>query len=101
MYTSTVLGYPRIGARRELKQALEAYWSGKTGREALLAAGRDERKRTWLRLAELGLTALPSNTFSLYDQVLDTAVLVGAVPDRFRDLDPLDAYFAMARGNGT
>ncbi|WP_027342354.1 5-methyltetrahydropteroyltriglutamate--homocysteine S-methyltransferase [Hamadaea tsunoensis] len=101
MYGSTVLGYPRIGARREIKQALEAYWSGRTARDALLAAGRDERRRTWLRLAELGLTAPPSNTFSFYDQVLDTAVLVGAVPERFRGLDPLDAYFAMARGNGT
>ncbi|MFC4115907.1 5-methyltetrahydropteroyltriglutamate--homocysteine S-methyltransferase [Nonomuraea zeae] len=93
---STVLGYPRIGPRRELKRALEAYWDGRTSRAELDRAGAEIRERTWRRLAELGLEGLPSNTFSLYDQVLDTAVLLGAVPSRYRDA--ADPYFAMARG---
>ncbi|MEV4089058.1 5-methyltetrahydropteroyltriglutamate--homocysteine S-methyltransferase, partial [Nonomuraea fuscirosea] len=93
---STVLGYPRIGPRRELKRALEAYWDGRATRAELDQAGAEIREHTWRRLAELGLDGLPSNTFSLYDQVLDTAVLLGAVPARYRDA--ADPYFAMARG---
>ncbi|MBN6053160.1 5-methyltetrahydropteroyltriglutamate--homocysteine S-methyltransferase [Nonomuraea sp. RK-328] len=93
---STVLGYPRIGPRRELKRALEAYWDGRSAREELDRAGAELRERTWRQLAELGLEALPSNTFSLYDHVLDTAVMLGAVPKRY--LDAEDPYFAMARG---
>ncbi|WP_116952683.1 5-methyltetrahydropteroyltriglutamate--homocysteine S-methyltransferase [Jiangella endophytica] len=99
---ATVPGYPRIGRDRELKRALETYWAGESGRGELDAAARTERERTWRRLAELGLDAVPSNTFSLYDQVLDAVVLAGAVPPRFASLglDGLDAYFAMARGTG-
>ncbi|MEU8396366.1 5-methyltetrahydropteroyltriglutamate--homocysteine S-methyltransferase [Nonomuraea sp. NPDC048892] len=93
---STVLGYPRIGPRRELKRALESYWDGRASRAELDRVGAEIRERTWHRLAELGLEGLPSNTFSLYDQVLDTAVLLGAVPARYRDA--ADPYFAMARG---
>ncbi|MDA0638454.1 5-methyltetrahydropteroyltriglutamate--homocysteine S-methyltransferase, partial [Nonomuraea sp. MCN248] len=93
---STVLGYPRIGPRRELKHALESYWDGRSTREDLEAAGAAIRERTWRGLAGLGLEGLPSNTFSLYDQVLDTAVLLGAVPERY--LQAADPYFAMARG---
>ncbi|GAB2913434.1 5-methyltetrahydropteroyltriglutamate--homocysteine S-methyltransferase [Nonomuraea fastidiosa] len=94
--TSTVLGYPRIGPRRELKRALESYWAGRSSRAELDRVGAELRERTWRRLAELGLEGLPSNTFSLYDHVLDTAVLLGAVPKRYRDA--ADPYFAMARG---
>ncbi|MGW4794482.1 5-methyltetrahydropteroyltriglutamate--homocysteine S-methyltransferase [Nonomuraea sp. NPDC004297] len=93
---STVLGYPRIGPRRELKRALESYWGGRSTRADLERVGAELRERTWRRLAELGLDGLPSNTFSLYDQVLDTAVLLGAVPERYRDA--ADPYMAMARG---
>ncbi|MGN9838173.1 5-methyltetrahydropteroyltriglutamate--homocysteine S-methyltransferase [Nonomuraea sp. H19] len=93
---STVLGYPRIGPRRELKRALESYWDGRSTRAELDRVGAEIRERTWRRLAELGLEGLPSNTFSLYDQVLDTAVLLGAVPARYQEAD--DPYFAMARG---
>jgi 5-methyltetrahydropteroyltriglutamate--homocysteine methyltransferase len=104
---ATVLGYPRIGPNRELKWALEAYWEGRTGADELRATGRELRAATWRRLAALGLAAPVSNTFSLYDHVLDTALLLDAVPDRYRALagpdgDRLDAYldsyFAMARG---
>ena len=95
---TTVLGYPRIGGRRELKKATEAFWSGR-----ITAAGLEEtaarlRGETWATLRDAGLSAIPSNTFSLYDHVLDTAVLFGAVPERFAGLSGLDAYFAMARG---
>src|SRR5262245_51293172 len=93
---STVLGYPRIGPRRELKWALESYGDGRTDRDELLSVGRELRAQTWRRLAAAGLAALPSNTFSLYDHVLDTAVLFDAVPDRYREQP--DPYFAMARG---
>ena len=72
---STVLGYPRIGPRRELKWALEAHWDGRTTRADLDAVGADLRERTWRRLTDLGLGGVPSNTFSNYDQMLDTAVL--------------------------
>src|ERR1700754_1569139 len=72
---ATIPGYPRIGPNRELKRALESYWSGESGRAELEAAARTERERTWRRLAELGLDSVPSNTFSLYDQVLDAALL--------------------------
>ncbi|GIH33791.1 5-methyltetrahydropteroyltriglutamate--homocysteine S-methyltransferase [Microbispora amethystogenes] len=95
---STVLGYPRIGPDRELKRALEAYWEGRSDRAALERTARRLREDTWRRLAELGLGGLPSNTFSYYDHVLDTAVLLGAVPERYRNDDDLTAYFAMARG---
>ncbi|MEU4511904.1 5-methyltetrahydropteroyltriglutamate--homocysteine S-methyltransferase [Nonomuraea wenchangensis] len=94
--TSTVLGYPRIGPRRELKRALESYWDGRSTRAELERTGAELRARTWHRLAGLGLEGLPSNTFSLYDHVLDTAVLLGAVPERYRQA--ADPYFAMARG---
>jgi 5-methyltetrahydropteroyltriglutamate--homocysteine methyltransferase len=95
---STVLGYPRIGPRRELKRALEAHWDGRSSHAELRATGDALRAASWGRLASLGLAELPSNTFSFYDHVLDMAQLVDAVPERYRGADPLDTYFAMARG---
>ncbi|GFJ90265.1 hypothetical protein Prum_039070 [Phytohabitans rumicis] len=93
---STILGYPRIGPQRELKKALEAYWDGRAGRADLDRVGAQLRAAAWQRLAALGLDTLPSNTFSEYDQVLDTTVLLDAVPARYRAA--ADPYFAMARG---
>jgi 5-methyltetrahydropteroyltriglutamate--homocysteine methyltransferase len=95
---TTVLGYPRIGAQRELKKETEAFWAGRSTAAGLQAAAADLRRQTWETLRDAGLTGIPSNTFSLYDQVLDTAVMVNAIPERFAGLDGLDAYFAMARG---
>ena len=97
---STILGYPRIGPNRELKKAVEGYWAGKITAEALAEAGATIRAQTWTGLSEAGLDEAPSNTFSYYDQVLDTAIAVGAIPDRFRELglSELDTYFALARG---
>ena len=100
---STVHGFPRIGDRRELKTATEGYWAGRVPAQELAATARDLRRRTWELLRDAGLGQVPSNHFSLYDQVLDTCVLVGAVPERHRrsagsrEVD-LDTYFAMARG---
>jgi 5-methyltetrahydropteroyltriglutamate--homocysteine methyltransferase len=96
---STVLGYPRIGPRRELKRALESYWAGRCSAAELVEVGRGLRASTWRDLAAAGLAAVPSNTFSLYDHVLDAATLVDAVPDRYRGVgSALDVSFAMARG---
>ncbi|MFY1668599.1 5-methyltetrahydropteroyltriglutamate--homocysteine S-methyltransferase [Plantactinospora sp. WMMB334] len=97
---STVLGYPRIGANRELKKAVEAYWAGGIDAEALEQTAAGLRAEVWRTLANARLDAIPSNTFSYYDHVLDTAVAVGAIPARFArlGLSELDTYFAMARG---
>jgi 5-methyltetrahydropteroyltriglutamate--homocysteine methyltransferase len=95
---STVLGYPRIGPQRELKKATEAYWAGRETAVGLEQTAAGLRRQTWETLRDAGLSDIPSNTFSLYDHVLDTAVMVNAVPKRFAGLEGLDAYFAMARG---
>ncbi len=96
------LGVPRIGRRRELKLALESYWSGKSSADDLLAAARALRAASWAEQRDRGVAIIPSNDFSLYDHVLDTAVMVGAVPARYGWSGgevPLDTYFAMARGS--
>ncbi|QWV98795.1 5-methyltetrahydropteroyltriglutamate--homocysteine S-methyltransferase [Geomonas nitrogeniifigens] len=96
---ATVLGHPRIGIARELKKALEAYWSGATPAESLLATAQEIRTRHWSIMKEAGLDQVPCNDFSLYDHMLDMAVTVGAIPDRFQKIaDPLNRYFALARG---
>ena len=95
------LGFPRIGLRRELKVALESYWSGKSTLADLHAAAAGLRVAHWARQKALGADILPSNDFSLYDHVLDTSALIGAVPARY-DWDgetvDTDLYFTMARG---
>ncbi|MCX7587996.1 5-methyltetrahydropteroyltriglutamate--homocysteine S-methyltransferase [Phenylobacterium sp. 58.2.17] len=99
--TVATLGFPRIGPRRELKTALERYWSGKSDRAELLALAAELRARTWRRQAELGVDHVPSNDFSLYDHVLDTSAMVGAIPPVYGWSGgpvELDTYFAMARG---
>ena len=96
---TALLGYPRIGAKRELKHALESYWSEEATAEQLLSTATQLRSRHWTSQREAGIDVLPCNDFSLYDTVLDTAVMVGAVPERFQQLPDLDAYFAMARGD--
>ena len=95
---TTVLGYPRIGAQRELKKATEAFWAGRETEVGLGEAAATLRRQAWESLRDAGLSGIPSNTFSLYDHVLDTAEMVGAIPARFAGLRGLDAYFAMARG---
>lgn len=98
---ATNLGFPRMGPRRELKTALEAYWAGKIDASELQASASELRKGVWGFHAEVGIDHIPSGDFSLYDHVLDAAVAVGAIPERYRsvdEIDPLDRYFAMARG---
>jgi 5-methyltetrahydropteroyltriglutamate--homocysteine methyltransferase len=95
------LGTPRIGPRRELKLALESFWSGATDEKALIEAGIALRAANWARQKKLGVTVIPSNDFSFYDQVLDTSVMVGAIPEIYGwngGEVSLATYFAMARG---
>ncbi len=95
------LGTPRIGLKRELKFALESYWSGKTDQTALMQTARDLRAANWARQKARGVDIIPSNDFSLYDQVLDTSFMVGAIPAVYGTRADLDTYFAMARGSQT
>ncbi|MGB4137220.1 MAG: 5-methyltetrahydropteroyltriglutamate--homocysteine S-methyltransferase, partial [Microbacterium sp.] len=105
----TILGYPRIGRRRELKKAVEAFWAGRISEQELEQTAAELRAATRTRLVGLGLgredSAVPES-FSFYDQVLDAAVAVGAIPARFEDLRDEDgaiglpAYFTIARGEG-
>ncbi|MCR6664379.1 MAG: 5-methyltetrahydropteroyltriglutamate--homocysteine S-methyltransferase [Luteimonas sp.] len=101
MTTVTNLGFPRIGAKRELKRAVEAYWRGESSAGQLLDQAQALRHRHWQLQHAAGADCVPSNDFSLYDHVLDTAFLFDAIPQRYRalaDADPLQGYFAMARG---
>ncbi|MCK8646059.1 5-methyltetrahydropteroyltriglutamate--homocysteine S-methyltransferase [Mycobacterium colombiense] len=99
-FTATVVGSPRIGPKRELKRATEGYWAGRTSRADLEKVAATLRRDTWKGLLDAGLDSVPVNTFSYYDQVLDTAVMLGALPARAAQVaDDLDRYFAAARGN--
>ncbi|MEP7453685.1 5-methyltetrahydropteroyltriglutamate--homocysteine S-methyltransferase [Phyllobacterium sp. SB3] len=96
------LGVPRIGRRRELKFALESYWSGKSSATELLATAKELRAASWTEQRDRGITRIPSNDFSLYDHVLDTAIMVGAIPAAYGWKGgevSLETYFAMARGS--
>ncbi|WP_407554706.1 5-methyltetrahydropteroyltriglutamate--homocysteine S-methyltransferase [Streptomyces sp. Pv4-95] len=111
---ATVYGYPRQGQHRELKKAIEGYWKGRVGADALRQTAAELRRANWQQLADAGVHEVPSGDFSYYDHVLDTSVMVGAVPERHRaavgaDASPssrlrssrgcpIDVYFAMARG---
>jgi len=95
------LGTPRIGPRRELKIALENYWSGKSDEASLLEAAAALRIANWARQKSLGVSVIPSNDFSLYDHVLDTSVMFGAIPEGYGwqgGKVSLETYFALARG---
>jgi 5-methyltetrahydropteroyltriglutamate--homocysteine methyltransferase len=101
MALSNVAGFPRIGPNRELKFATEGYWRGETSRDDLLATAKRIRVDNWRFMQGAGVDLVPSNDFSLYDHVLDTIALVGAVPDRYGHSGgpvDIDTYFAMARG---
>ncbi|WP_104127234.1 5-methyltetrahydropteroyltriglutamate--homocysteine S-methyltransferase [Cryobacterium sp. Y57] len=107
--SGTILGYPRIGRRRELKKAVEAFWSQAIDAAALEAVAAGLRQQTRDRLVDLGLGRTDSSipeSFSYYDQVLDTIVAVGAIPSRFASLVAADGtldlagYFTLARGEG-
>lgn len=99
--TTHIGGYPRIGAKRELKWALEKYWSSKITAEELEQTASELRRLHWQEQQEACLTYVTTNDFSLYDQVLDTACTFGIIPERFdikNDSISLDDYFTLARG---
>ncbi|MEV2219553.1 5-methyltetrahydropteroyltriglutamate--homocysteine S-methyltransferase [Nocardia vinacea] len=101
-FTATVLGLPRVGPHRELKRATESYWAGRIDAQQLHAIARDLRRDQLTELQSAGMDSIPVGTFSYYDQMLDTAVLLGALPPRVAGIaDPLDRYFAAARGTDT
>ena len=98
---TSVSGFPRIGGDRELKKAIEGYWKGKHGLDQVRATAKELRERHWRLQAEAGIDLIPSNDFSYYDQVLDTAILLNVIPQRYDRLafeNPEDTLFAMARG---
>lgn len=97
---TNVLGYPRIGKKRELKKACEAYWAGKINRNELENTARNLRRENWNLLQKAGIDLIPSNDFSYYDTTLDLTLTLGAIPSRYNSLkeDKLRLYFAMAHG---
>lgn len=102
MAVSANLGFPRIGAHRELKRALESYWKGEMPQADLLDVAKQLRAQHLKRQQDAGITMIPSGDFSFYDQVLDHTHMFGAIPARYESLkhgDPLTLYFAMARGH--
>ncbi len=98
------LGYPRIGSQRELKKASEQYWAGKLPADQLAATGKAIRMFNWQLQKDAGIDLIPVGDFSFYDQVLDTSLMVGAIPERYhtlmqqKQLPDIDLLFAMARG---
>src|ERR1051325_505115 len=83
MTIASNLGFPPLGAARELKRATEGYWSGKVTREQLLATGAELRRRHWQLQRDIGVSRISANDFSFYDRMLDTCAMVGAVPPRY------------------
>ncbi|KAH1194385.1 5-methyltetrahydropteroyltriglutamate--homocysteine methyltransferase 1 [Glycine max] len=101
---SHIVGYPRMGPKRELKFALESFWDGKSSAEDLQKVAADLRSSIWKQMAGAGIKYIPSNTFSFYDQLLDATATLGAVPPRYGWTGGeigFDTYFSMARGNAT
>ena len=100
MVTTHTLGYPRVGAQRQLKFALEAYWAGRTPLSALTDTGAALRRTHWQDQTDAGCTFVPVGDFSFYDHVLDMSFTLGHLPERARDFDghPLDNLFRVARG---
>jgi 5-methyltetrahydropteroyltriglutamate--homocysteine methyltransferase len=99
------LGFPRIGAQRQLKKACEQYWTGAISSRELFLAAKKIREENWLLQKQAGIDLIPCNDFSFYDQVLDMSLLLGAIPTRYtpvvtdvKENSEIDLYFAMARG---
>lgn len=99
---SSNLGYPRIGEKREWKQALEQFWSKKLSEEAFLKRVKELRLSYLEKQKNSGIDLIPIGDFSFYDHILDTSVLFGLIPERFHHQNgavSLDTYFSIARGN--
>ena len=97
---TSVIGFPRVGKDRELKFASEKYFAGEISAQELEKTAKELRSYGWKKQKDMGISFIPSGDFSFYDNMLDTTVLLGATPKRYRELglSPLDTYFAMARG---
>ncbi len=100
-----ILGFPRMGVHRELKFAMESFWKKEISADELIQTGAQLRTRHWTIQRDSGLTRVATGDFSFYDGMLDTAVMLGLIPDRFEYLsfstpqEQLDSYFKMARGD--
>ena len=99
------LGYPRMGAQRQLKKACEQYWQGRISRPELFSTAKRLQEEHWAIQQQAGMDLIPCNDFSFYDQVLDMTLLLGAIPERYAPVvtevaenAEIDLYFAMARG---
>ena len=99
MSKNYVVAFPRIGEKRELKKVLEDYWAKKVDFSEVKFVAENLRKRHWTYQKEAKIDFIASNDFSLYDNILDTSILLGAIPKRFENLKDEELYFAMARGN--
>jgi len=99
MSKNYVIGFARIGEQRELKKALESYWAKKSDFTEVQKVASELKHRHWNYQKDAGIEYVSSNDFSLYDNMLDMAVTLGAIPKRFQDLSGEELYFAMARGN--
>ena len=99
MSKNYVIGFPRIGEKRELKKVLEDYWAKKVDFSEVKYVAENLRKRHWTYQKEAKIDFIASNDFSLYDNMLDSSILLGAIPKRFQHLKEEEQYFAMARGN--
>jgi 5-methyltetrahydropteroyltriglutamate--homocysteine methyltransferase len=99
MSQNYIVGFPRIGEQRELKKVLENYWSGKADFKEVEAVASTLKARHWNYQKDAGIDYIASNDFSYYDNVLDTAIMLGAIPARFKGLKDEALYFSMARGN--
>ena len=98
---TSVSGFPRIGQNRELKKSIEAYWKGAASLDEVRGTAKELRAKHWKLQAQAGVDLIPSNDFSYYDQMLDTAILLNVIPQRYKRLaftNPEETLFAMGRG---
>ncbi|MBW6488914.1 5-methyltetrahydropteroyltriglutamate--homocysteine S-methyltransferase [Sulfurimonas sp.] len=101
MSKNYIVGFPRIGEQRELKRVLEEFWAKKCSFDDVLKVALELKKRHWEYQRDAGIEFISSNDFSLYDNMLDTSVMLGAIPKRFQHLSGEELYFAMARGSAS
>jgi len=101
MSKNYIVGFPRIGEQRELKRILESFWANKCSFNEVNKVASELKKKHWNYQKDAGIEYISSNDFSLYDNVLDTAVMLGAIPQRFKELKDEELYFSMARGNAS
>jgi len=99
MSKNYIIGFPRIGEQRELKKSLEKFWTGESDFSELKELASTLKARHWNYQKSAGIDFISSNDFSLYDNMLDTAIMLGAIPARFKGLRSEELYFSMARGN--